>query len=94
MEKWALMEVMRNHEGIFENVSDKIWEFAEIRYHEFQSADLLCQTLKEAGFQVTRPNAGIVFVIVGGKPVFGFLGEFDALPYLSQKANLTRKEVI
>ena len=98
MEKWALMEVMRNHEGIFENVSDKIWEFAEIRYHEFQSADLLCQTLKEAGFQVTRPIAGIETAFVGefgsGKPVIGFLGEFDALPNLSQKANLTRKEVI
>ena len=54
MEKWALMEVMRNHEGIFENVSDKIWEFAEIRYHEFQSADLLCQTLKEDRLQELR----------------------------------------
>ena len=98
MEKWALMEVMRNHEGIFENVSDKIWEFAEIRYHEFQSADLLCQTLKEAGFQVTRPIAGIETAFVGefgsGKPVIGFLGEFDALPNLSQKANLTRREAI
>ena len=98
MEKWALMEVMRNHEGIFENVSDKIWEFAEIRYHEFQSADLLCQTLKEAGFQVTRPIAGIETAFVGefgsGKPVIGFLGEFDALPNLSQKADLTRKEAI
>ena len=78
MEKWALMEVMRNHEGIFENVSDKIWEFAEIRYHEFQSADLLCQTLKEAGFQVTRPIAGIETAFGGefgsGKPVIGLLG--------------------
>ena len=98
MEKQALMEVMRDHEGVFENVSDKIWEFAEIRYHEFQSADLICQTLKKAGFQVTRPIAGIETAFVGeygsGKPVIGFLGEFDALPNLSQKADLTSQEAV
>ena len=98
MEKQALMEVMRNREDVFENVSDKIWEFAEIRYHEFQSADLICQTLKDEGFQVTRPIAGIETAFVGefgsGKPVIGFLGEYDALPNLSQKADLDRQEAV
>lgn len=42
-------------------VSDQIWEFAEVRYEEQQSAELMAKTLEEAGFDVVR-NAG------GSKP--------------------------
>lgn len=75
----------------FERISDSIWDFSEIRYQEFRSADLLCQTLKDYGFRLTRPIAGMETAFLGeygsGKPVIAFLGEFDALPQLSQKAD-------
>lgn len=90
------MDVKDN--AVFEKLSDSIWEFAEIRFQEFQSADLLCRTLRDYGFRVTRPVAGIETAFVGeygsGKPVIAFLGEFDALPELSQTADALVQEPI
>ncbi|MCS5939675.1 hypothetical protein LNO10_26525 [Klebsiella variicola subsp. variicola] len=40
-------------------VSDKIWEFAEVRYEEAQSAELMALALEDNGFQVTRKAGGI-----------------------------------
>lgn len=86
-----VQKIVAEDGDVFEKISDSIWEFAEIRYREFQSADLLCKTLEDSGFRVTRPVAGIETAFVGeygsGKPVIGFLGEFDALPELSQVAD-------
>jgi len=71
-------------------ISDKIWEYAELGYVEFKSSDLLADELKEHGFEVERGVAGIPTAIIGawgeGEPVIGVMGEYDALPGLSQKA--------
>ncbi|MEG3129105.1 amidohydrolase [Pantoea cypripedii] len=72
------------------SVSDQVWEFAEVRYEESQSAALIAQTLEDAGFAVERKAGGIETAFVAtfgtGQPVIAFLGEFDALPSLSQQA--------
>ncbi|MBP2171280.1 aminobenzoyl-glutamate utilization protein B [Erwinia toletana] len=72
-------------------VSDQIWEFAEVRYEEEQSAALMAQTLEDAGFAVTRNAGDISTAFVAsfgeGQPVIAILGEYDALPSLSQEAN-------
>lgn len=71
-------------------VSDQIWEFAEVRYEEQQSAELMAKTLEEAGFDVIRNAGGIETAFVAtfgsGTPTVAFLGEYDALPSLSQEA--------
>jgi aminobenzoyl-glutamate utilization protein B len=76
-------------------ISDKIWGYAETRFEEFQSAELLCAALVDEGFTVERDAGGIETAFVGsfgsGKPVVAFLGEFDALSGLSQKAGLADK---
>ncbi len=73
------------------HISDQIWSFAELGMQEFRSSAVLIKKLEEEGFTVTRNVAGMptCFVAVwgSGKPVIGVLGEFDALPGLSQKAN-------
>lgn len=80
------------------DANDRIWEYAELAYHETRSADLLCQILKDEGFSVTTGDAGIPTCFTGtfsygsGKPVMGILGEYDALSSLSQKAASPRKE--
>ena len=77
--------------------SDKIWEYAELAFHETKSAALLKAVLKEEGFTLTEGDAGIPTCFTGrfsygtGKPVMGILGEYDALAALSQKAALTEK---
>ena len=79
----------------FIQVSDAIWSYAEGGFQEFQSADRLCQALEAEGFTVTRNLAGIPTAFKGvwgsGHPVVGLLGEFDALPGLSQKGGCAEK---
>ena len=71
-------------------ISDAIWNFAELGMQEFRSSALLIKTLEEEGFNVEKNVAGMPTCFVAtwgtGKPVIGILGEFDALPMISQKA--------
>ena len=71
-------------------ISDSIWSYAELGMQEFRSSALLMKTLREAGFSIEKGVAGMPTCFVAtwgnGKPVIGILGEFDALPGLSQKA--------
>jgi aminobenzoyl-glutamate utilization protein B len=71
-------------------VSDAIWNYAELGMQEFKSSALLIETLEKEGFKIEKGVAGMPTCFVAswgsGKPVIGILGEFDALPMLSQKA--------
>ncbi|MBL8794575.1 MAG: amidohydrolase [Planctomycetia bacterium] len=72
------------------DLAKKIWTWAEVGYQEKQSAALLADTLEKAGFKVERGVAKIptafTATIGSGKPVIGILGEYDALPGISQDA--------
>jgi aminobenzoyl-glutamate utilization protein B len=80
----------------FGKISDAIWSYAELGMQEFKSSKLLADTLEQAGFSLERGAAGIPTCFVAsygeGKPVIGILGEFDALPMLSQKGRVPRKD--
>jgi aminobenzoyl-glutamate utilization protein B len=75
-------------------ISDKIWAHAEVAFQENQSAKLLADYAEANGFTVQRGVAEIPTAFVAtygsGSPVIGILGEFDALPGLSQKAVPTK----
>jgi len=89
MFKQAIKSVKANQDLLID-VSDQIWEFAEIGLEEFKSSKLLIKTLDEAGFSVKSGVADMTTAFYAdygkGKPVIGILGEYDALPGLSQKA--------
>lgn len=74
----------------FGNISDAIWNYAELGMQEFRSSALLAATLENEGFTIERGVAGMPTCFVAtwgkGKPVIGILGEYDALPMISQKA--------
>ncbi len=69
-------------------LSRQIWELAELGYKETQSAALLRDELRRAGFSLDEGVAGMPTAFVAswgsGAPVIGIMGEFDALPGLSQ----------
>lgn len=73
----------------------KIWDWAEPGYQEKKSAEELAVVAEKAGFTVKKGVAGIPTAFTAtfgsGKPVIGILGEFDALPELSQDAVPFRK---
>ena len=82
----------------FGKISDAIWGYAELGLQEFKSSALLIKTLEEEGFTVEKNVAGMPTCFVAtwgsGKPVIGLLGEFDALPMISQKARTPTQDPV
>lgn len=94
--KQVVIDWVDEHKSELIKISDEIWEFAEIALEEHKSAELLARTLEKAGFNVERGVAGLPTAFTArwgsGKPVIGILGEYDALPSLSQVAGETEKK--
>jgi aminobenzoyl-glutamate utilization protein B len=99
-EKQLVLDWLSRPETVekFGRISDRIWEYAELGLQEFHSAKLLADTLEEAGFTVERGLAGMPTCFVAtygsGKPVIGLLGEYDALPMLSQKGRVPKQDPV
>ncbi|GED71256.1 aminobenzoyl-glutamate utilization protein B [Brevibacillus reuszeri] len=94
-----IAEIIDQKSELFTNVSDRIWEYAETRFEEFRSAELLCKTLEAEGFTVEKGVAGIETAFIGsygsGSPVIAILGEYDALSGLSQeRGNATHQPIV
>lgn len=93
-----ILQIVDQHSAHFAGVSKTIWEFAELGYHEEKSSALLQRELQSAGFRVQSPVADEPTAFVAtygqGQPVVGILGEFDALPGLSQAAVPDRSPVV
>jgi aminobenzoyl-glutamate utilization protein B len=87
-DKAALIDKMDTRAMHYGEVSRKIWEFAELGYKENKSAALLKSELRSAGFRLEENIGGIPTAFTAtfgqGKPVIGIMGEYDALPGLSQ----------
>ena len=85
------------HAERFGAISRQIWESPELGYHEQRSSALLRDELRATGFTIADAVAGMPTAFTAtwgsGKPVIGILGEFDALPALSQKDIPTQQPV-
>jgi aminobenzoyl-glutamate utilization protein B len=89
VDKEYVFDWVENNKELIIEISDKVWEFAELGLIEFKSSALLADELEKNGFRVERGIAGMPTAFVAtwgeGKPVIGIMGEYDALPGLSQK---------
>lgn len=97
MEKQTLFSIIDGMYDDLNDMSQKIWEYAEIAGTEFKSSALQKEYLKNCGFTIREvPNMPTAFMADygSGKPIIGVLGEYDALPGLSQKAGSTVKEPV
>jgi aminobenzoyl-glutamate utilization protein B len=92
--KQAVIASVEKHEKELIRISDEIWSIAETAFEETQSAEILASYAEKNGFQVDRGVAGMPTAFVAtygsGSPVISVLGEFDALPGLSQKTEPTK----
>ncbi|MEO5907312.1 MAG: amidohydrolase, partial [Saprospiraceae bacterium] len=86
------------HATEYAEVAQQIWEFAELGYQEEKSSSLLQSTLIDAGFRIAPGVAGMPTAFIAesgsGEPVITILGEFDALPGLSQVAAPEQKAIV
>jgi aminobenzoyl-glutamate utilization protein B len=76
----------------FTDLSDRVWGTPEVCYTEARSCAEHLAELRHQGFRITEKVAGIPTAVMGewgeGGPVIAFLGEYDALPGLSQEADV------
>ncbi|MGI5173707.1 amidohydrolase [Treponema sp. OMZ 840] len=92
----VINSVIKPYEQRIIEISDEIWKLAETKFEEYKSQKLYCSFLEELGFSVEMGigNLPTAFRAKYGTqgPTIGFLGEFDALPNLDQKAFSIKKE--
>lgn len=95
--KIAIEEICARREQL-RTLALNIWNNPEPPFQERQAAQWTADILKEAGFDVQLGAAGLPTAIVAsygqGKPVIGFLGEYDPLPGMSQQANCPEKKPV
>lgn len=93
--KQSILNSIEKHQKEMITLSDQIWAAAETAFEENKSAKLLADYAEQQGFKVERGVAEIPTAFVAtygsGKPVISILGEFDALPGISQKAQPTKE---
>ena len=96
--KAAVIASVNAHEQALIKLSDEIWAYAEIAFKETQSSKVLADYAEAQGFRVQRGVAGIPTAFTAtygaGAPIIGIMGEFDALPGLSQKAQPTKEALV
>jgi aminobenzoyl-glutamate utilization protein B len=95
--KQAVISSVEKHKENLIAVSDSIWAHAEIAFEESKSAEVLASYAEKNGLKVVRGVANIPTAFTAtygsGKPVISILGEFDALPGLSQKTEPTKNPI-
>lgn len=73
-------------------LADRVWGTPETLYAEYRSCAEHTAMLRQKGFRVTESVAGLPTAVMGeageGGPVIAILGEYDALPGLSQVAGI------
>lgn len=88
--KKAVIASVEKHKAELIKISDAIWAAAETAFEESESSKILADYAEKNGMKVTRGVADIPTAFTAtygsGKPVISILGEFDALPGISQKA--------
>ena len=86
---WQLVDDRR---ADYVALADRIWDKPEIAYDEYASTAEHTAMLEAEGFRVTQNVAGIPTAVMGEAgedgPVIAILGEYDALPGLSQEAGI------
>lgn len=93
--KQFIINSVEKHRNELIALSDSVWTFAESALKEKHSAKILADYAEAQGFKVTRGVAEMPTAFIAefgsGKPIIGIMGEYDALPGLSQKAQPEKK---
>ncbi len=93
--KQSVIQSVDKRQAELTGLSDKVWAYAEVAFQESKSSKALADYAEAQGFKVERGVADLPTAFVAtygsGKPIIGILGEYDALPGISQKAQPTKE---
>ncbi len=86
---WTIVDEKRDG---YIAMADRVWGTPELAYGEHRSVAEHIAMLEKEGFRITKDIAGIPTAVMGEAgdegPVIAILGEYDALPGLSQEAGI------
>ncbi|WP_132059079.1 amidohydrolase [Halorussus amylolyticus] len=89
MTKASVYDEIESERDRLDRMAQQIWETPELGLHEEESSQVLIDRLDEEGFDIEVGVGGMPTAFVAsygdGGPTVGILGEYDALPDLSQK---------
>ncbi len=93
----VVVKWLENHQAKFIEMADQIWASPELAFEEHKSSRLQAEYLHTQGFSINWNIGDLQTAFIAewgkGKPVLGFIGEYDALPGLSQKVQSTKEPV-
>jgi aminobenzoyl-glutamate utilization protein B len=92
-----MIEWLNQNQSQFIVMADKIWHSPELAWKEFKASRLQADLLEKEGFSIRwiygEESTAFIAEWGQGKPVLGFIGEFDALPGLSQKLQPVKEPI-
>lgn len=95
--KDTIIEWFEQNKETYTQMARDIWEHPQTAYEETYASELQQTELQSQGFTIKNDIGGLDTAFIAeygqGKPVIGILGEFDALPGLSQTATPAKEEV-
>ncbi len=96
--KHVIWDFVSRNQKRFQELADKVWSTPETCYSEQNSMSAHVDELRYHGFSVTKGIANIPTAVIGeygnGGPIIAFLGEYDALAGLSQKADVFHQDPV
>ena len=97
-EKKEMLHWLEENTPRFTDMSDQIWENPEVSWEEFIAFRLQTEFLEKEGFSIARDVAEMNTAFIAewgeGKPIVALIGEYDALPGLSQKKQATKESAV
>lgn len=96
LEEGILSYLDEKKDALF-RVAKDIWEHPQLGLQETYASKRIADELKKAGFSVKMGIAEMPTAFIAswgeGKPIIGILGEYDALPGLSQKVSAKKEPI-
>jgi aminobenzoyl-glutamate utilization protein B len=93
----TLLHWLDQNQSHFITMADHIWHKPELAWREFTASRLQADYLEKEGFRIQWDAGGGNTAFIAewgqGRPILGFIGEYDALPGLSQKLQPTQEPV-
>jgi aminobenzoyl-glutamate utilization protein B len=94
----TILAYLDEHYEHFAALARDIWERPEIALQERYASRRIADELERGGFAIEWGAGGMETAFVAtkgsGSPIIGILGEYDALPGLSQDASSERRELV
>ncbi|MFN2153008.1 MAG: amidohydrolase, partial [Anaerolineales bacterium] len=93
-----VIDWLDHNQAPFIHMADQIWATPELGLKEFKSSKVQAETLENEGFTITWDVGGLNTAFMAewgqGTPILGFIGEYDALPGLSQKVKPAKEPLV